>query len=59
MTANLNLVKNAVKPVEKRVFPRFPFTFMTFKDSDCEKRQVFEVVDISLTKIYNLTRQSH
>lgn len=49
MTTHLNLIKSEVRDVEKRVFPRFPFAFMTFKDANCEKQQVYEVVDISLT----------
>lgn len=49
MPANLNLIKSSNPEVEKRIFPRFPFTYMTFKDQNCEKQQVYEVVDISLT----------
>lgn len=49
MTANLNLIKSNNPEVEKRVFPRFPFTYMTFKDVESELKKVYEVVDISLT----------
>lgn len=42
-----NLIKSDFEQQEKRVFPRFPFCYLTFKtDSD---RRVFEVKDISHT----------
>src|SRR5690606_12432041 len=46
MTRHLNLVKNDFANVEKRVLPRFPFCYLTFKTTD-ESSRVFEVKDIS------------
>lgn len=42
----LNLIKTGVQDVEKRVFPRFPFTSLIFKVNGGRS---FEVVDISHT----------
>lgn len=47
MERRLNLIKNTSGEVEKRVFPRFPFSYLTFKDKG--HAQVFEVKDISFT----------
>ncbi len=47
MERRLNLIKNSTGEVEKRVFPRFPFSYLTFKDKG--HSQVFEVKDISFT----------
>ncbi|OFZ26766.1 MAG: hypothetical protein A2381_06400 [Bdellovibrionales bacterium RIFOXYB1_FULL_37_110] len=46
----LNLIKSDYKETQKRILPRFPFTYLTFKDSnpDCSNH-VFEVKDISYT----------
>lgn len=50
MDQHLNLIKNNIESVEKRIFPRFPFCSLTFK-SKAEKNEdhAFEVVDISST----------
>ncbi len=45
---HLSLIKTDYQELEKRVFPRFPFGFMIFKE-DTGKQMVFEVKDISLT----------
>ena len=46
MTRHLNLVQSDFEQLEKRVLPRFPFCYLTFK---CSKNSdhVFEVKDIS------------
>ena len=49
MEPQLNLIKNVSAKIEKRVFPRFPFSYLTFKGAHCAEGKVFEVVDISLT----------
>lgn len=46
MERALNLVKTDFTEVEKRVFPRFPYCFLTFKG---EGKMTFEVKDISYT----------
>ena len=46
MERELSLIKSDVKETEKRVFPRFPFSYLTFK-GDSDKDKVFEVKDIS------------
>lgn len=48
MEGHLNLIKTDYKETEKRVFPRFPFTYLTFKPSSGEE-QVFQVLNISYT----------
>lgn len=48
MERHLSLIKTDYQEVEKRVFPRFPFGFMFFKDTT-QTKKVFEVKDISLT----------
>lgn len=48
MKRHLNLVESDFEQMQKRVLPRFPFCYLTFKDSD-EKNHVFEVKDISST----------
>ncbi len=45
MERHLNLIKTDFKETEKRVFPRFPFSYLTFKINNDEK--TFEVKDIS------------
>ncbi len=47
----LNLIKNEEEQkVEKRIFPRFPFSYLTFKMKTANSQgQVFEVVNISDT----------
>lgn len=47
MNRHLNLVKENTKVEEKRIFPRFPFSSLTFK-ANCSD-MVFQVTDISLT----------
>ena len=48
MERHLSLIKTDYQEMEKRVFPRFPFGLMMFRESSSEKK-VFEVKDISLT----------
>lgn len=48
MDGQLNLIKTGFQDVEKRVFPRFPFCFLTFK-GDQHKGHIFEIIDISYT----------
>lgn len=45
MERHLNLIKTGAQAVEKRVFPRFPFTYLIFRSN--EDAQSFEVKDIS------------
>jgi hypothetical protein len=47
MTGKLSLIKTGLNDVEKRVFPRFPFCYLTFKGEGHKK--AFEVKDISYT----------
>ena len=59
MDRQLNLVDTNYHQMEKRVFPRFPLNLLLFK-SDSEKKQVFEVLDISYTGMkINLKDGSH
>ena len=46
MTKHLNLVESDFEALEKRVLPRFPFCYLTFKCAQADKH-VFEVKDIS------------
>lgn len=48
MDGHLNLIKTGFKETEKRVFPRFPFTYLTFKANIGESK-VFQVLNISHT----------
>jgi hypothetical protein len=48
MERHLSLIKTDYKEMEKRIFPRFPFGLMMFRESSGEKK-VFAVKDISLT----------
>jgi hypothetical protein len=48
MERHLSLIKTEYQELEKRVFPRFPFGLMVFKDKDGDNH-AFEVKDISLT----------
>lgn len=45
MERHFNLIKNDLGKHEKRVLPRFPFCYLTFKS----QKQVFEVKDISFS----------
>lgn len=47
MAAQLGLIKNTEPTTEKRIFPRFPFSSLTFKSHGNESGKVFEVKDIS------------
>jgi len=47
MTERFNLIKNEGPEVEKRVLPRFPFNFLSFKGQGKEGDRVYEVRDIS------------
>src|SRR5690554_4887137 len=46
MVRHLNLVQSDFEKLEKRVLPRFPFCYLTFK-SDSDGARVFEIKDIS------------
>ena len=46
----LNLIKSDYKETQKRILPRFPFTYLTFKANQSDySHHVFEVKDISYT----------
>lgn len=49
MERQFNLIKTGTPDVEKRIFPRFPFSFLIFKGLEKGKEKVFEVRDISYT----------
>jgi hypothetical protein len=52
MDRHLSLIKTDYQQMEKRVFPRFPFGFMIFREDnpkEIEAKMVFEVKDISLS----------
>lgn len=52
MEKHLSLIKTDYQEMEKRIFPRFPFGFMIFREenfNDSSSKMVFEVKDISLT----------
>lgn len=54
MERHLSLIKTDYLELEKRVFPRFPFGFMIFreedpKSGDTDAKMVFEVKDFSLS----------
>ena len=49
MERHLSLIKTDYQELEKRVFPRFPFGFMVFRDENADQKMVFEVKDISLS----------
>jgi hypothetical protein len=51
MERHLSLIKTDYQELEKRVFPRFPYGFMIFREasSDSSGKMVYEVKDISLT----------
>lgn len=49
MSRQLNLVKRDFLHQEKRVFPRFPYSFLAFKVQISEQFKTFQVVDISKT----------
>lgn len=48
MENHLSLIKTGYQDIEKRVFPRFPFNYLTFKAKNGMER-VFAVKDISFT----------
>ena len=48
MTRHLNLVESDFEQMEKRVLPKFPFCYLTFKESE-DNLNVYEVKDISKT----------
>ncbi len=48
MENHLSLINTGYKDIEKRVFPRFPFSYLTFKAQNGMER-VFAVKDISYT----------
>ncbi len=47
METRLGLIKNEGPTTEKRIFPRFPFTSLTFKSKGLQPEKVYEVKDIS------------
>ncbi|MEE2670512.1 MAG: PilZ domain-containing protein [Bdellovibrionota bacterium] len=47
MERHLNLVESDFEELEKKVFPRFPFCFLTFKPDAQHDPHTFEVKDIS------------
>ena len=47
MERRFNLIKSDFEKHEKRVLPRFPFCYLTFKSD--ETSRVYEVKDISYT----------
>ena len=49
MERHLNLVKSDFERLEKRILPRFPICYLTFKASEEGSNRVFEVKDISDT----------
>ncbi len=55
MERHLSLIKTDYQELEKRVFPRFPFGFMIFKEEskdisiEASSKKIFEVKDISLS----------
>ncbi|MBP9682725.1 MAG: PilZ domain-containing protein [Bacteriovorax sp.] len=52
MERHLSLIKTDYQELEKRVFPRFPFGFMIFREEgakDAQGKMFFEVKDISLS----------
>lgn len=52
MERHLSLIKTDYQEMEKRVFPRFPFGFMIFREENpnvANAKMVFEVKDISLS----------
>lgn len=50
MQRHLNLIKTDFEQTEKRIFPRFPFSYLTFKSSnEGANKHVFEIKDISYT----------
>ncbi len=49
MERNFNLIKNEFGHHEKRVLPRFPFCYLTFKATSGDGSRAFEVKDISHT----------
>jgi hypothetical protein len=52
MDRHLSLIKTDYQQLEKRVFPRFPFGFMIFREEGAQganAKMVFEVKDISLS----------
>lgn len=48
MARHLNLVQSDFEQLEKKIFPRFPFCYLTFKSTQYDTH-VFEVKDISGT----------
>lgn len=51
MERHLSLIKTDYQELEKRVFPRFPFGLMIFREENSKEnsKMVYEVKDISLT----------
>jgi len=49
MERQFNLIKTGTPDMEKRIFPRFPFSFLIFKGLGKYSETVFEVRDISCT----------
>lgn len=49
MERQFNLIKTGTPEVEKRIFPRFPFSFLIFRAEEAGRERIFEVRDISYT----------
>lgn len=45
----LSLIKTDFEQLEKRVLPRYPLCYLTFKEFQTEDKKVYEVKEISLT----------
>eukprot|EP00481_Brizalina_sp_1-RS-2013_P000340 TRINITY_DN10973_c0_g1_i1.p1 TRINITY_DN10973_c0_g1~~TRINITY_DN10973_c0_g1_i1.p1 ORF type:complete len:106 (-),score=6.69 TRINITY_DN10973_c0_g1_i1:132-449(-) len=48
MDRHLNLIKDGAGKTEKRVFPRFPFSYLVFRQAGANTKS-YEVKDISFT----------
>ncbi len=57
MERRFNLIKSDFEKHEKRILPRFPFCYLTFKADDTSR--VYEVKDISLTGMQLALKEPH
>jgi len=57
MERKFNLIKSDFEKHEKRVLPRFPFCYLTFKADDTSR--VYEIKDISLTGMQLSLKESN
>ncbi|MAE59094.1 MAG: hypothetical protein CME69_09450 [Halobacteriovorax sp.] len=58
MDRHLNLVKSGSNQSEKRVFPRFPFSYLVFRHDESDKRS-YEVKDISYSGMRICLKDGH